>query len=62
MRSPVFGFLFARKNDRTADLNPAIELRPNGNTPFERAQKKQASKKRDLSRMAPPLGLEPRTL
>ena len=57
MRSPVFGFLFARKNDRTADLNPAIELRPNGNTPFERAQKKQVSIFRDLSCLAPLPGL-----
>ena len=53
---------FDGKKYRTAPLNPAIELMVSNIKPFKKAQKKQASKKRDLSRMAPPLGLEPRTL
>ena len=53
---------FDGKKYRTVPLNPAIELMVSNIKPFKKAQKKQASKKRDLSRMAPPLGLEPRTL
>ena len=53
---------FDGKKYRTADLNPAVELMLNGIKPFERAQKKQASKNRDLSCLAPPPGLEPGTL
>ena len=53
---------FDGKKYRTVPLNPAIELMVSNIKPFNKAQKKQASKKRDLSRTAPPLGLEPRTL
>ena len=53
---------FDGKKYRTTDLNPAIELMLNGIKSFKKAQKKQASKNRDLSCLAPPPGLEPGTL
>ena len=48
---------FDGKKYRTVPLNPAIELMVSNIKPFKKAQKKQASKKRDLSRIAPLPGL-----
>ena len=52
---------FDGKKYRTAPLNPAIELMASNIKSFKRAKKRQASKNRDLSSLAPPPGLEPGT-
>ena len=68
VKQRMIGSIFSEKlcfdgeKYRTAPLNPAIELMVSNIKPFKRAQKKQAPKNRDLSSLAPPLGLEPRTL